>query len=178
MSIIEPVKLKNIATAIQKNLRSSIRFLEEGEALTCTFKSPEALFFGYIPRNLCVVWKYPNIDQLHVQKSGYTFFTWSHSCVALVNIGLVTHSYNVYNINVEVTFSIFDPIKFITLTTVELFDEKIEMFLADTLKPWENSRIVKTPEYYRYTSDKFMEANNIFQPLGVAINDIGIPSDL
>ena len=171
----EPLQLKNVVSMQQQNLRNSISLMETGEALVCTFKSPKALFFGYIPRQMCVIWKYPDIDQLYVQKNGYTFFTWSHSCEALVLTGLVTHVYEVYDFDVEITFNIFNPIKFITLTSVELFNEKIEMFLAEMFNNWRSPELFTTPEFYKYMADKFTEANTIFQPLGVAINAIDPP---
>ena len=158
----------------QNNLRSSISLMKTGEALTCSFVNPKALFFGYIPRQMAVIWKYPNQEELHVQRSGYTYFTWSHSCETLVNIGLVSHLYIIGHIVVEVTFHIFDPIKFTTLTTVDLFNESLEMFLTDMFKGKENGPF-ETPEFYKYLSEKFVEANKQFQPLGVGITAIDPP---
>ena len=80
-----------------------------------------------------------------------------------------------YDFDVEITFNIFNPIKFITLTSVELFNEKIEMFLAEMFNNWRSPELFTTPEFYKYMADKFTEANTIFQPLGVAINAIDPP---
>ena len=172
--MIEPISLSEVKSIKDVNLRTALKKMYSGEALVCSFTSPCALFFGYIPRQMSVVWKYPNEDKLYVQKNGYTYFTWSHSCEFFVVTGLVSHTYKIGSINVSITFHIFDPVKFTKLTTVELFNEKIEIFLGDMFKGKQEDEFQK-PSFYKYMAEKFTEANQIFQPLGVSINAIDPP---
>ena len=172
--MIEPIYLKNVATMKDEKLYSAMLKYRDGEALTVSFIKPKALFIGVIPRQVAVIWKYNNSDELHVQKSGCTYFLWNHSIEYLVITGLVSHVYHVGELDISVTFHVFDPIKFVTHSNPDELDTKLEDFIIKMFSGRENESFRST-EFYKYLSDKFMESNRIFQPLGVGITAIDPP---
>lgn len=169
--MLEPLVLEDICLSEETNLRVAMNKAKKGTALVYNFKYPNAFFFGWIPPNFTIVWRYPKEEELKLQTKGYTYFTWSHSCELLVNTGLVIYTFPYDNFKISVTFHIFDPLKFTSKLRPEELKERIQIFL-DSMILNEDCANNDEKDNIKLFSKMFFKANSAFQPIGVGITQI------
>ncbi|OHS94211.1 hypothetical protein TRFO_11286 [Tritrichomonas foetus] len=171
---MEPIPLKHFIHQRVRNLREAVSKIYSGEALCYTFDDPNALFVGTIPYQAQAIWHLPQEVTLHISSGGCTFFLWSHQVENLVVTGLVSHRFQIHTLNIDLTFHIFDSIKFCTTLKVDELRDKMEEFLLNAFRDHQYDDL-KSHQFTMFNTEQFFKMNRLFQKYGVAVTQI-VPS--
>lgn len=163
-----PLLLKNFAATKVRNLREGINLLYKGEAIVFYFEWPMSFFIGYIPEFAKVVWRNYDSETLHWHGPGYTYFTWNHSCETLINTGLITYRFQLGQLDIDVTFYIFNPQKFVISIKIEDLYDIIMRHLYKCFND-QNNKILDTNQMYRHIAKHFFIINDDLSQYGIAV---------
>lgn len=168
---MEPIRLQNFSQLNVDTLNHALSLASDGANLVFKIMHPKSFFLGNVLRQTSIVWMYNNSDELHVFNSGCTFFLWTHSAEFVVITGLVIFKFELENIDVDLTFHIFDPVLFCTRSNIGSVQSEVQEFLERKFKGHENDDFGEAASL-EWISSLFFEINQKLNKYGISINQL------
>jgi len=165
------VQLHDIANVRVGTVRDALKNVNLGTGIVYTFSHPSALYCGTIPRNCTVIWRKPGEEELHLMRYGWTYFTWFQTVEIVVVTGLVKYTFAYDKMNITLSFSIFDPLKFCSTLEPEALKDKLQNSLFENFKDYMGKNLSST-SFLQHQAKVFLSINRTFQQFGVTISEI------
>ena len=169
----EPILLKNFEHKKVYNLREAVSMIFDGEALSYSFQRPSSLFLGMIPFQAQVLWRDQNEVTLHISSGSCTFFLYNHLVENLVVTGLVKYRFIVFALDVDVTFHVFDAMKFSSSIKVSEMHDLMLNELKVLLEPHKHDDF-KASEFISKKLRIYFKLNDKFQKYGIGITNLNV----
>lgn len=191
---MEPIRLHHFISQRVNNLHEALSLAQSGNAISYHLRMKSSIFFGSIPKNVQIIWHNSNEIQMNIFYGGFTYFFWQHQVDCVMNTGLLVHRFEIFRLDIDLTFNIFNSILFqhlgIESTMQMLKGQKIQknysnLSVEEEMRNMlENDLIIafKDHQYDDFTSDEFLIYKSViffymsekYQKYGLSINQIDV----
>lgn len=190
---MEPIRLNNFISQRVSNLNEAMSLVQSGNAISFHPRMKSSIYIGTIPKNVQVVWHNSNEIQMNVFYGGFTYFFWRHQVDCVMNTGLLVHRFEIFRLDIDLTFNIFNSLLFQHLG----IESSMKMLKGQNVQTNVNSSVeeemrnmlendlidaFKDHQYDDFTSDGFLIYKSVvffnmsekYQKYGLSINQIDI----
>lgn len=190
---MEPIRLNNFISQRVNNIHEALSLVQSGNAISFHLRMKSSIFIGSIPKNVQIVWHNSNEIQMNVFRGGFTYFFWNHQVDCIINSGLVVHRFEIFRLDIDLTFNIYDSLLFQHLG----IESTMKMMKGQNIQNYSNLSVeeemrnmlekdlivaFKDHQYDDFTSDPFLlykstiffRMSEKYQKYGISINQIDI----